>query len=346
MNLKKSFIMALSLAIILLLAWEIYLRNTMESVTLLDDSKALWAVQRDKVPDLSEQDVILTGSSRVLFNVQLDVWEEKTGRRPLQLATVGSSPLPIFHDLVQNTDFKGTILVGVSPGLFFSTTYPLAQPWEWPQSKIDHYYSRTYADRSNHWLSIPLQKSFYFISAEEDESDANVDLKSILGRTRWGSRAPYSYPGVPQFGEIQVDRSLRMTERTATDTAFARQVKNFWQAIMSNPDMPPPDIKGTTEFFLKDAKAFMDRGGKIIFLRSPSTGMVKEVETMGLPRATAWDSLLIKAQAPGYHYEDYESLSGFDCPEWSHLSGPDADKFTAALVDIMIADGHLTAKNQ
>ena len=94
--------MALSLAIILLLAWEIYLRNTMESVTLLDDSKALWAVQRDKVPDLSEQDVILTGSSRVLFNVQLDVWEEKTGRRPLQLATVGSSPLPILNQVVKN----------------------------------------------------------------------------------------------------------------------------------------------------------------------------------------------------------------------------------------------------
>lgn len=344
MNLKKSFILAISLAFIFLAAWEIYLRNTMESVTLLDDSKGLWAVQRAKVPELTSEDVILTGSSRVLFNVQLDVWEDKTGKRPLQLATVGSSPLPIFHDLVQNTDFNGTIVVGVSPGLFFSTLFPLAQPWEWPQSKVDHFYKRTYADRSNHWLSIPLQKTFYFISAEEDESDANVDLKSMLSRIQWGDRAYSNFPGVPQFGEIQVDRCLRMTERTATDTAFARQVKNFWQAIMDNPNMPPPDIKGTMAFFLKDAEAFQKRGGKIILLRSPSTGLVKEVETKGLPRAVAWDSLVMKSKANAYHYEDYDGLSGFDCPEWSHLSGPDADIFTAALVDLLIADGHVQSK--
>lgn len=344
MNLKKSFIMAFSLAIILLLSWEIFLRNTKKSIMIIDDNQDLWAVQRARVPQLEENDVILTGSSRVLFNIQLDVWEEKTGVRPLQLANVGSSPLPVFHDLVQNTEFNGTILVGVSPGLFFSTTYPLAEPWEWPQSRVDHFYNRTYAQRSNHWLSLPLQQTFYFISAEEDAGSDNVDLKSLVDRISWGDRAIDDFPWAGNFGDIEVDRNLRMTELCATDTTNARTIKNFWKALMENPNMPPPDIKNTTDFFLKDAKAFMDRGGTIILLRSPSTGLVKEIETKGLPRAAAWDSLVIKSKAYSYHYEDYEGLSGFDCPEWSHLSGPDADKFTAALVDLMIADGHLNTK--
>ena len=34
-------------------------------------------------------DVVIVGSSRILFDTDLDVWEEMTGRRPLQLALVG-----------------------------------------------------------------------------------------------------------------------------------------------------------------------------------------------------------------------------------------------------------------
>lgn len=345
MNLKKSLIVAVSLALVLITAWELYLRSSMQSIALMDDNEALWAVQRGRVQYLTQDDIILTGSSRVLFNVQLDVWEQKTGKRPLQLANVGSSPLPVFHDLVNNTNFNGTILVGVAPGLFFSTTYPMALPWEWPQSRVDHFYERTYAQRSNHWLSLPLQKAFYFISAEEDAGHDNVDLKSLVDRIQWGTRAYDSFPPGYQFGDIKVDRSLRMKEICATDTAFARKIKNFWQAIMGNPNGPPPDVKGTTNFFLADAEKFIARGGKLILLRSPSTGFVKEKETEFLPRATHWDSLVVKSKAFAYHYEDYQGLSGFDCPEWSHLSGPDADIFTARLVDIMLNDGVITKVN-
>ena len=96
--------------------------------------------------------------STITFDIQLDEWEKETGKRPIQLACVGSSPLPVFHDLVENTNFKGTILVGVTPGLFFSTTFPQARPWEWPQSRVDYYHRRTYAQRANHILSIPLQE--------------------------------------------------------------------------------------------------------------------------------------------------------------------------------------------
>ena len=65
----------------LLLGWELYLRSSKKTITMLDDSAELWSVQRDRIPKLDKDQVVLTGSSRVLFDIQLDEWEEKTGIR-------------------------------------------------------------------------------------------------------------------------------------------------------------------------------------------------------------------------------------------------------------------------
>jgi len=185
MQLKQTLIIAITLGIISLAAWELYWRSQGVYPTL-DDNEALWSVQRCRVEKALSNDILLMGSSRVLFDMQLNEWETETGIRPIQLASVGSSPLPIFHDVVNNTDFDGTILVGVTPGLFFSTTSPKAQPWEWPQSKVDYYKKRTYAQMSNHILSLPLQKNFAFIS--EDQGVDGIKLKELLGKINVGNR--------------------------------------------------------------------------------------------------------------------------------------------------------------
>lgn len=329
----------------LLLGWELYLRSSKKTITMLDDSAELWSVQRDRIPKLDKDQVVLTGSSRVLFDIQLDEWEEKTGIRPVQLATVGSSPLPIFHDLVNNTEYSGTIIVGVTPGLFFSTTDPKAQPWEWPQSKVDYYGERTYADRANFQLSIPLQKTFYFISAEEDETSDNVDLKAILSRIHIGDRGPAPEPVFPAFSIMETDRSLRMTDITAQDTSVANPIQRFWKGIVTNANMPPPDRVSTTNFFIKDARKFMSRGGNLILLRCPSSGFLAEGEKMGLPRAEYWDALVDSLKTPSYHYQDYDQLTGYICPEWSHLKYEDAQQFTKDLVEIMLEDEVITNLN-
>ena len=336
MKLKLSLITAVILSVIGLTVWELNWRSQGYAPSI-DDNKDLWAVQRHRVPDLTEDDVILTGSSRVLFDIQLDVWEELTGIRPVQLASVGSSPLPIFHDLVENTDFNGTIVVGVTPGLFFSTLYPEADPWKWPQTKVDHFYDQTYAEKLNHLISLPLQKNLVFISAEEESADDNKDLRTLLDNIKIGERLPPGYPPFYEFGEIAVDRNMRMTDRTVQDTAFANTVIKTWLFIMQS-EGPPPDVEGTMGFFLRDAKKFKERGGNLILVRCPSSDGVLQGETQFLPRAKMFDVLVDSAQVRGYHFEDYEQLTGYKCPEWSHLSGPDADTFTRDLVNIMLDD--------
>ncbi|NND26524.1 MAG: hypothetical protein HKO00_10915 [Flavobacteriaceae bacterium] len=342
MKLKISLFTAVLISVISLIVWETNWRSKGYAPSI-DDNKDLWVVQRHKVNTLTDQDVILTGSSRVLFDIQLDVWEGLTGIRPIQLASVGSSPLPIFHDLVENTDFSGTILVGVTPGLFFSTLFPEADPWKRPQSKVDHYYDQTYAEKLNHRISLPLQKNLVFISAEEESTDDDKDLKTLLENVQISDRIPKGYPPFYQFGEIDIDRNMRMLKRTETDTAFANTIIRAWVFIMSSGG-PPPDVKGTMGYFLKDAKKFQERGGNLILLRCPSSGGVLDGETKFLPRATLFDVLADSAKAHAYHFQDYEQLTGYNCPEWSHLSASDADRFTKDFVNIILKDNAIPNK--
>ena len=91
MNLKKSMIIALLLSVIALGSWEFYWRSQ-GVIPGLEDDKELWALQRTKVETASENDVVLIGSSRVLFDMQLNEWEALSGRRPIQLASAGATP--------------------------------------------------------------------------------------------------------------------------------------------------------------------------------------------------------------------------------------------------------------
>ncbi len=338
MQLKQTLILAIILSIVSMTAWELYWRSQGYEPNLNDD-KYLWAELRGKVDDLTDQGVVVVGSSRALFDIQLDEFEAGTGIRPLQLALPGSSPLPVFHDLVHQTDFKGTIILGVTPVLLFSTLYPGATPWKRPQTKVDHFHNQTYAQRINHRLSLPLQKNLVFLSADEEEYDDDIDLKSLLRRIKIGERVPPKV-GLVNFANTSEDRNTMMLEKTVTDSSFTRKVTNFWEFIRKV--SPPPDVEPTMAYFVKDAKQFIEKGGNLILLRCPSSGPFRAGEAKFLPRETTWDELLKQTNAKGYHYEDYAQLKDLQCPEWSHLSAKDAKYFTTELAKILTADGALT----
>ncbi|MGV6831150.1 MAG: hypothetical protein ACWA5P_06270 [bacterium] len=338
MKLKLSALVALALGVILITSWELYWRSK-DRVPTIQGNKHLFAAERHKVHDLQEDDFVIVGSSRVLFNIQLDEFEKLTGKKPIQLAIEGSSPLPTFRDIVKNTEFKGTIIVGVTPGLFFSTTFPKAGPIENPQSKVDHYLSRTIAQRIGHNLSIPLQKNFVFVSEFDPVLDEHVDLRALLNNIEIDNRLEKPrYPPFFGFGAFREDRNMRMIDKVANDTNQANVIKNAWKFVLGG-NNPPPDKNGTTAYFAEDAAKFKERGGKIILVRCPSSGIFKQGEAQFLPRERFYDSLVNVVKAPSYHYNDYEQLRNIQCcPEWSHLSGENADIFTRELVKILQED--------
>lgn len=339
MNLKQSFTVALILGIVAIASWEAYWRSQGKTPTIQDD-EALWAEQRARIDQLTQDDYVFTGSSRIHFDLQLDLWESHTGKLPVQLAMGGASPLPVFRDIARNTTFNGTVIVGITPPLFFSTTFPQAPPISGPQERVDHFYDRTYAQRFNHALSKPLQRNLATMHSYEDMLAGNVDLKSLLQTVKWGNRT--GRPQMPpfyEFGEMSETRNIRMLNRMETDPAFAQSVKDVWMfCLTGGPNMPPPDKKGTMAFFLEDVALITQRGGKVILLRCPSAMEFREIESELTPRPQFWDELVQVSGLPAYHFEDYPQFQGLNLPELSHLSGPDADVFTREFIQLLEKD--------
>jgi hypothetical protein len=340
MKLKKSLIIAIAITLVATLAWESYWRSQGLHPTL-NDEKALWAMTRDKVESATEDDVVILGSSRAYFDIQVNQWSKSTGKEPFQLASTGSSPLPTFHDIVNNTDFNGTVIMGVTPGLFFSTTFPKAFPWRRPQSKVDYYHDRTYAQRLNFLLSVPLQKNLVLMSADEEEWNDDIDLKSLLRNIHWGKRiSPSDKPPFYNFGDVDIPRNMRMMPRVVNDTAFANSIIKVWHFFGKG--APQPEKDATTTFFMKDVEKFKEKGGNLILVRPPSSGGDRMGEKIGLPREKFWDSLVNVAKVKSYHFEDYDQFKNLTCPEESHLSFQDANYFTREFIKLMNKDNVFT----
>jgi len=340
MSLKQSLVIAIILSIIAITAWEIYWRSQ-GLLPNIDDNKNLWANQRQRLTDASANSVVFIGSSRTLYDIQLDVWRALSNTEPIMLATQGASPIPPFQDIVENTDFNGTLVVGVTPSLFFSTTYPGAPPIKRSQTLVDYYHDRTYAQRLNHKLSIPLQTNLAFIRDGDEGWDSDVDLKTLLSRIYIGERGKAPGPPFNNFEEIALDRHMKMPDYVTNDTVYANTIKTVWKDILTN-DIPPPDKASTTAAFLELHNAFKKRGGQLILLRCPSSGFFRDVERKAVPRTDFWDELVEKTGVQSYHFEDYEQFHNLNLPEWSHLSANDAQFFTTELVKLMTADGALT----
>jgi len=347
--LKPRFlVLGCVLAILLLGAWEMHWRNQGEPVAI-DESKGLWAAERAKVEKLTSEDVVVIGSSRVLFNLQLNEFEAEYGRRPIQLAAEGSAPMPVFTDIVERSSFSGTLIVGVTPVLYYLPFDRSIHPYGRISNWVDHHHKRTYADRLNFQLSKGPQSVFSFLQATEEGQMTDLDLYTRIENLVGYPEQP-RVPGPPEwpaFSYTSLDRNKTMYSKVWEDPEYAARVTAFWEfVIQPPPDLPPPDVieggrKAIIGYSVGLIEKFKARGGKVIYMRSPSTGPFRMAESMGFPREKYWDDLIETTGAPGYHFEDFEFMSKYTPPEWSHLATPDARTFTTDFVRQLKADGNL-----
>lgn len=78
-----------------------------------------------------------------------------------------------------------------------------------------------------------------------------------------------------------------------------------------------------------------NRGGDLVLVRMPTSGPILKREQACFPRAKFWDTITPKAGIPSIHFQDDPVLSGFSCPDYSHLDAVDVPIFTARLADII-----------
>ncbi len=320
---------ALVLTSIFLAGWELVCRSWGYAPSY-EDTPDLWAIHRDSV---ASDSMVIVGSSRVVFDLDLDVFEGHFGTRPIQLAIVGSTPRAALSDLIADPSFRGTVFVGVTPNLFFA---PGGPPVEKTDSWLAARRRRSPSGRIGHVLGRRLEERLAFLNSED------LSLEMLLGRIESGHRPGTFVPPrlPPYFGELRFDRQCLMTDRMATEEAFQKEVQDVWQGLSTAaPPMDEEALNAIREGILADmaekVASFRERGGRVIFLRLPSTEWLREFEAQTVPRRAYWDRLLEATKSHGVHFEDEQDLRDWDCPEWSHLRREDAVYFSEKLVPIL-----------
>src|SRR5262249_7565895 len=316
-------------------AWELYVRSIGYAPTL-NDNEDLWTLRRRAV---QPESLVIVGDSRGWFDVDLDEFEKGLGKRPIQLAGGGMCGFPVLVDLANDKNFHGTIICSIVPRLFSAP--PGTPPFERGEKAVKRFHSQTPAQRASQYLAFPLEESVAFLKQEELTLDDY--LKELPISNRPGALVPPRLP--PYFGTLDRERRSRMTEECARPgSELAKRIQQIWIPLFTPP--PPPTYIPKEVFFAKmnegiqkrfaDVTAAVDkirsRGGKIVFVRFPNSGGLKQIEDRDTPRAKTWDPLLKMTGAPGIYYSDFPELAGFSCPEWSHLSAGDSVEFSKRLI--------------
>lgn len=328
----------LALAAILLtagatVAWELRCRAWGYAPTL-NDTPDLWAERREAVqPD----SIVIIGDSRGLFDLDLDQLEQGLGRRPIQLSLVGSCVYPILADLAADESFHGTVLCSVIPLMYF---VPAGRPLENSLDALKRYHKRTVSQRAGHKLGMLLEEHVAFLKQEDLTLEILLEKLPIANRP--GALIGPAFP--PYFQTTDRERRTRMADQCAHPGPLQDRVRNGWLPLFTPPPPPsymPPEaflafVGQAIEARFRDSAAAVQkiraRGGKVVFIRYPVSGELKKHEDRLTPRVGPWTRLLKETGAPGIYFEDYPELASFECPEWSHLSGPDSVEFSKRLV--------------
>jgi hypothetical protein len=326
-SLKRPAIGAAIVFVLALLSWEFYLRKDGVNHSF-DDGGPLWSYHRDRVYQPIQNATVFIGSSRIKFDLDTDTWREMTGDDPVQLACVGSTPLPVLDHLANDPEFKGKLVIDVTEILFFSLNPVNSNR---PATAIKYYDEITPAQRASFVLNKPMESTFVFLDKEDLSMNAMLDQLEIPSRP-----GVIMMPIFPRdFDRVKFDRQEYMGPLFLADTNKINKQRSIW-AFFGSMNKTPPLSGQPLDSLMQSVKVATDkikaRGGKVIFVRTPSSGPMLEREMAGFPREQYWDKLLAVTGCEGIHFQDNPATSTYVCPEFSHLTITDAKDYTKHLI--------------
>ena len=285
----------------------------------IDDSPQAWAEQR-RLADFAP--VTIVGDSRILFDTDLDRFQQLTGIRPIQTAIVGTNARALLDSYANDPGFHGLLIVGLADLSYFRPEgVGLGEGYLKGFAKNDKP-----AQLSGLWIDRWLQRYVAFL-------DSDYRLSRWVPRFDEGLRkdAYGPYDDVWKISETYDGRQYAMWDRIETDSYLRDHARHAWN-VFKGPPLPPPIAKAVVADSAEAVRRIRERGGEVIFVRPPSAPELRKVEDARLPRSQGWDQLLAGTRAKGIHFDDLPAAQRLDIPEWSHLTGKCATVFTDAYV--------------
>lgn len=332
---RKIWLLALTLSLVLLGGWESFWRiKGYHRVPPSQDPRD-WALLRKTASRDGEKAVVLIGTSRMILDFDTDVFAERTGLRPVQLAIEGKSPLAVLANLADDHNFKGTVICDFHEVFVYAT-----EGTKNPRMNLSAQdFVKTYTDRSFLTELLPARADEYghkfftqtFVFQMPELHPANAIHYLIRGQLP---------PKPRDSGTITREgMTIELHGRQLTSDQLEKLRQNFEELTESC-------IKNTaiSNSMRADVASYVDglvkriqaRGGKVVFVCFPMGGRIWEINERSYPKKDYWDFLASHASGTWIHFTDYPTLLGYNLPDWSHLDLDGRVKFTKALTDILL----------
>lgn len=302
-------------------------RRGFESTVL--DSRELWLQQRQRASDLGSNALILIGGSRIQLGVDLDLLRQNSPLEPVQLAIDGSSFLPILQGLAEDPSITGTLVVDYMDHLIAEERAP---------DRANEYQSYYQQQPNNRLITSATTEAFFSQWRNRllrSYADGARPISSLLARILVAKPAH-------QYLTTLADRSRKADYQLVTmpDFYYQRALRN-----LGNPDIElPPNATyqdldlvlqqkitalkpSNTEYFIQMSqqiavwvKRIQDRGGKVVFVVLPASGLIRQIEQQRYPQTQFWQRFTELNHANyNWHFSDQPNTQTLQCPDGSHL---------------------------
>ncbi|RYY86778.1 MAG: hypothetical protein EOO15_13570 [Chitinophagaceae bacterium] len=325
-NFRRAALATLLITGFFVAGWEGYWRSR-GFVPTFNDDKSLWASVRRKASLRPDKATVFIGSSRIKFDLDIETWRRLSGEDAVQLSLVGTSPRLLLQDLAGDSSFRGKVVLDVTEVLFFSQNPAVRESAE---EATKCYREQTPAERASAQVQFALESKLSFLE------ERRFSLSALLGDLEVPSRpGVFVVPPFPKTFEWTTrDRQTYMSPAFLASAHDVERQKAIWKKLILGDPTPPPKGAALQAIFdevNRAIKAIEARGGRVVLVRTPSSGPMAAAEEKAYPRQRYWDELVKATGVPGLHYRDNIATSSFVCPEWSHLSPQDAIAYTKAL---------------
>ena len=309
------------------------------------DSEARWLEERSRASSDGRASLVLIGASRIQLGIDVALLQKLSGRPTHQLAIDGSSYWPVLRGLAEDQEFKGTVVVDYYQHIPLDDAYGgLAASYERHYQQKKTQLRQWHFDRLEnllewHWRGLlrsyadgarPMDSLFYRIF---NQPHMPQYLQTNFDRSR---DADYRKLPMPDFYIARVGRNLG--KHAPADLGRYRSYPEVFAALQQSINaLPVADTHGLTEK-LQQLRATIDkiqaRGGKVVFLIMPSSGLVREIEQRQYPDTLFLQPLRQALPVPLIDSAREPLLADFICPDGSHLDYRDKARFTRVFAQL------------
>ena len=314
----KTWLLTAALTITAFIAWETFWRSK-DFTPNFTDTPTLWHHTRSQLSENNTNAIVILGSSRVQTGLDQNVLKKELDLKDcVLLAKKGESPMNLLRHLALETKYKGIVLCGIAPHIAFKDQYTINnnqfQPTGATFQLIKNYkkWNVSFANKCDFYYEY---LSHRYLASKNEQLNYHTLLRNLRGKV----------PIIPTNRILNLDRTSRIDY-------LAREIPKHpsWSRYKPIGQLDPLITQVS-----KWCNTIHKRGGQVIFIRMPSAEPYQSFEKQSFPKEKFWDKLTTIPNTKNIHFEEYESLKKFNCPDGSHLDMQDIKNFTKELTKIL-----------